>query len=304
MNKRFTFILFLLFLTQPTPVFAQGITVSPSYVQIDMLSEQNSVTLSYQNTTGSATTLTFEAKGIRPETYPQLQFILPDSSMPTNTASWLQYDRDRITISPDSTESVTISIPETLSPGGHYAAFIANLSDSLPNSANQAEVALQGMLVTPVFVRAKDGNREERVVVNSIETNSRFWSYPTEATMLLHNKGNIETIPFAKIKINNNSGQTISEGVINQESSFLLPSANMRFRSQLTTQAKIILPGYYKIEGKIQTPLSETEIKYQFFSLGSWHTYIAILLIILITLSSTIIIKIRRKRKELHYARV
>lgn len=293
----------ILFVNLTPLIYAKGITVSPSFVQLDLAKENNHVELKYENTTGSAATLTFETKEIRPDTYPSLEFINPNNqNQSESNASWVQYDRDRVTISANSTESIKLSFSQNLSPGGHYAGLIANLSDISDTQKNNAQVTLQGMLVTPIFIRAKEGLREEKVIVSNIETNSYLWSFPYEISILLTNKGNVEVIPFSKLKIQSRDETLISEGIINPESSFLLPSASRRFKSSLQSPAQIVLPGIYTITGKIQTTESEIELKHEIYTLGSWHTYILIALISTILIIIIIIIKLRRNKKPLHYA--
>lgn len=277
-----------------------GIVVSPSIVRTDLAEGVDSEEVLYKNETGGSVTLVFSLRQIKPETYPKLEF-----KNAAEEVSWVMIDRDRLTLLPGESSKLRLNYAKELSPGGHYAALIAELSDNTElKDPENSHVVLQGMLVTPIFVRAKEGKRLEQLVVGSIETPSVLWSYPSEVILLITNKGNIESAPFSKINVRNSQGEVVSSGIINESSSLLLPSTTRRYASLLESKSDFVLPGRYEISGMIQTSEAEVEIKHNFVTLGSWHIYVLIGLTFLIVVLMIVIWRSPNLRNKLRYVKL
>jgi hypothetical protein len=276
-----------------------GIVVSPSIVRTDLTNGVESTEVHYKNETGAPITLVFSLRSIKADVYPKLEFERNEERM-----LWISTDRDRMTLVQMETGKVKLNYAKELSPGGHYVALVAELSDNLTAGDEKSQVVLQGMLVTPIFVRAKDGNRLEQLIVGSIETPSVLWSYPKEVILLITNKGNVESTPFSKISVLNSKGEVISSGIINESSSLLLPSTTRRYASLLESKSDFVLPGRYEIRGMIQTSESEVEIRHSFLTLGSWHIYVLVGLTLSVLLLVIVIWRSPNFRNRLRYVKL
>jgi hypothetical protein len=149
---------------------------------------------------------------------------------------WIDFGANDIQLGPgrQATIKVTINNDRDLASGAHYAAIITTASNPISK--------LQQLTITPkvsslVFVN-KLGGEFYDIHLASVSTNGRLWRLPTSATIRLKSNGNTYIIPRGVVNLRQ-SGKTVARGIINGQSSIVLPQTIRSFDVPLTNISPI-----------------------------------------------------------------
>ncbi|MDO8241292.1 MAG: hypothetical protein Q7T51_04925 [Candidatus Moranbacteria bacterium] len=163
-----------------------------------------------------------------------------------NLASWISLERDAIVLAPGEKQIVrgTVENKEVLSPGGHYAAVVFKME----NDGNDAmsNVDLRPSVASLIFVRKMGGeiyglNLKEHSIARS------FWGLPTAVRLRFQNTGNVHLSPRGTVKVADMLGREVRRGIINEESSLILPETFRVFPTNLRNFVIAFIPGMYNI---------------------------------------------------------
>lgn len=247
-----------------------GITVSPSITSLDLKTDKPTLELLYTNTTQHDVELHLSAQNFKDlnEGY-GVKFLEEKESENYQyaLASWLSFDNPVLLIPSQGKENVTIYInDERLSPGGHYAAILAEIR--IPE--NDTEVKVRGILSSLLFVRASTGKVIEELELqdSGISTTGFF---PEKLWLKVKNSGNVELSPHGLITINNPFGKEVARAYLNEGSNIILPESIRTFETKITKPESLLLPGYYKATLKLRYGTEGKEItqSFRFFSWGN-----------------------------------
>ena len=250
----------------------QGIAVSPSIIRLDLNESSPTASLTYTNNTEQTIELNF-----RKQNFDQLDinggevnFLDPpnDQNYRYALASWINFDRQQISLSPNESAALNFDIEaDKLSAGAHYAAIIADISQ--PDNKNSLNI--NGALSSLIFVRSKSDKQQESATINQVLRQPDDWQWPDKVITRLNNTGDVELIPSGLIEIKDSNGQLVAKGIINEGSVIVLPQSIRQLDSPIKTFSKLLLPGYYDINLRLKYGKSEELINYstRFWSLGT-----------------------------------
>lgn len=228
-----------------------GITITPPFQEVLILPNQTSVPGSFAVANNSSQPSTFSLSTVDMGALDDTGGVVfsglsADYQQKYGLAHWLKLDTDKITIQPKSSAVVGFSIQNnsTLGPGGHYGAIIVKSTDQNSNSKNQVNLAPQAASL--LFVR-KVGGEIYNLKLEPPTSKTYLWKLPTSATVRLRNDGNIHVVPRGIVMLKDHSGREVSRGVINPESSLILPEHVRDFSVVFMPHKRLLLPGTYTI---------------------------------------------------------
>jgi hypothetical protein len=163
-------------------------------------------------------------------------------------ASWVSLEKDGLVVNPAESQAVRVTIQnkESLSPGGHYAAVLAKLEDEKSWQENSPEVAFNQSLAALIFVR-KTGGEIFGLDLKSQEINKGIFNLPQKIQLRFQNTGNVHVTPRGLVKITDPFGREVMQGIINSESSLVLPETFRVFPVPLENITLAFLPGRYNL---------------------------------------------------------
>lgn len=163
-------------------------------------------------------------------------------------AQWLQLSQTNLSLGPNKTKEIkaTILNDSTMTPGGHYAAIIASINSSGESTGNEININQQ---LSSLILATKVGGEAYDLKLEDISLNGNWLQLPDEVTLSFKNPGNVHVVPRGTVKVLSSSGGVVASGVINQESSFVLPETTRVITLELTKQGKASLwPAIYTVQ--------------------------------------------------------
>lgn len=296
-----TAVLTLVLLFFPPKVFAQnppGISVSPAMLKLDLATDQPNFTLNYQNSTSSVLQLTFSAKdftGLEEGWRVKLLDQQDAQNYHYSLSSWLDFSPETMLLKSGETGNLTVNIRQAnLSPGGHYASIVADISPPFPEPGT---VVIKSQLVSLAFIRANTGQENDAAKISGFTAvKDNFLTLPQKFSLRFDNSGNTQLTPHGVLTVKNFLGYTVSQSILNEDSLITLPESIRKYEIKTNLdQIAWLLPGPYQTDltvnfGRDKTIYASTK----FFVLGSKNslTLVTILLFLLL-----IALKYRKTRK-------
>lgn len=231
---------------------ATGITVSPAFQNIDILPGQASTSQSFSIANNDDVPVAFSLTAVDMGSLDDTGGVV-FSGLPAGyadnygIAKWVTLPQRTIVIPPRTTRTVNfiITSDDTLRDGGHYGAIIINAQDAAQTVENQ--IKFDPQTATLLFIR-KIGREvfglrlEQPVPVNAL------WRLPDNLTLRMKNEGNVHIVPRGVLKITGPGGRVAKQGIINSESSLVLPERSRNYQVKLQDFGWWRLPGRYKID--------------------------------------------------------
>ncbi len=207
--------------------FAKNIVVEPAYQTIDLnKGEAAEAEITLKNNTDKAITFNLFTLNFSQNDSGVIEFLGKDvTSYSFALASYISLPQDSITVEAQSTDTVTVTINDRqdLSPGGHYAAVVAQ-AEGVENikSATQFTPALASLLLL-----RKTGGEIFNLSLKDISWPHRFihFRYPRNVALTFHNEGNIHVIPRGRVEVYDMFGRLTHKGVLNTASKYIFPSS-------------------------------------------------------------------------------
>jgi hypothetical protein len=212
----------------------QGITVSPAFqmVQIPAGASQQPITFTITNNQPVAQKLDLSVADFN--TLNESGGLFFVGTNPTalqkqyGLAKWVSLPANTVTVPARQTYKFQASILNlpTLSAGGHYGALMIALDNGTKPGSNQ--VGLHPIASSLLFVTKLDG-ATYNLSLADVQFKHSLFSLPGNVTLRFQNTGNTHLIPRGVVTITGSKGQLVSKGIINPNSSVILPQAYRRY---------------------------------------------------------------------------
>lgn len=161
---------------------------------------------------------------------------------------WLHFTDDVIEIDAGKSAEATVTIINdiNLSPGGHYAAVIANVLSA--DAIGGGVLNLKQKLTSLVFL-TKTGGEKYDLHLDSVQYSSSLFGLPKDAILRFTNPGNVQVVPRGMVELHDPAGNLVSKGVINTGSNMVLPELSRKIPVELKSQGRTSwLPGIYNLK--------------------------------------------------------
>lgn len=270
-----------------------GITVSPSIMEIDLADDLPEYNLQFINNTSETIVLRLKAQDFTElEDGWKVNFLEPKDANNYRYAlsSWISFNKRTLTLGPREKSEVTIAIDaDELSSGGHYAAILAEVDQ--PSDTDQ--IGVKFILTSLLFVRTHTGKEIESAQISSMRPLQSWFDFPEIFIFRLQNSGTVELIPYGTISILGPFGRIVVKNAVNEESFITLPETIKRYEVKLKDKNRFLLPGVYtaKLDIHYGKSMKKVTSELRFFSLGS----ISIPYILVFTLGIVVIVLLRKK---------
>ena len=229
-----------------------GITVSPPFSEIVLNNTDSTGNFDIKVTNSTQTDVNFKLKVVDFGSLDEAGGVAfmglskNDVEQKYSLASWISLEKDWITIASGKTQEVKGKIlnRESLSSGGHYGAIIFRSDDQEKNSDDR--VQLDQTFASLLYVQ-KTGGEKYDLKINRWEWKNDWWGMPNQVSVRYQNSGNIHTVPRGKVVILGGENE-VAKGIINGDSSLVLPESFRIFKMPILLESKFIWPGKYRIE--------------------------------------------------------
>lgn len=181
-------------------------------------------------------------------------------------ASWMRPEKDVIFLDPGEKEELRVFIEnrDSLSPGGHYGAVLFQIgADSLSSDENVVSVSQSISML--VFAQKKGGERYD-LEFKGAERSKNPLFVPMRVRLRFQNGGNTHVVPRGRVTLSDPLGRVVKKGVINPESSLILPETQRIYATEMQSLAWVFFPGFYtmiiahRYDGKENFSLEEVEV--------------------------------------------
>ena len=151
-------------------------------------------------------------------------------------SKWLSLEQNNVELGPNqqTTIKVTINNDKNLAPGAHYAAIITTASKPA-QTAGQLTITPK---VSSLIFATKLGGELYNIHLSSMSANGNLWQLPTTVNLRIKSTGNTYIVPRGIVSVKQNN-KVLSRGVINQQSSIVLPETVRDFDVNLAKQAPL-----------------------------------------------------------------
>lgn len=214
LSKALLLSLAVLLFTPLNPIYAQdeaGLSISPVVFELNA---------------NPGDTITNQIKLYNPTEYPLSVEMIAEDFTPVgeegkvvlseaednstfSIASWTTISPASFIIKPEEQVivSYTIVVPQNGEPGGHYGSIVASLSGGTQEVSGSSVASKRGALV---LLRIA-GNVEEKIRVNTFETDSFSEYGPIDFSLKFENVGNVHVRPAGFITITDMFGKQVAE---------------------------------------------------------------------------------------------
>ncbi len=147
-------------------------------------------------------------------------------------ANWLQLSSKNLTLEPGKSAQIVATIINdiTLKPGGHYGAIVASLDSTNDSQPNRVSI---NQKLSSLILATKVGGEKYDLKLDNVITNGNAFGLPNKVRLVFKNPGNVHVVPRGTVKLVSAGGKVISEGVINEDSSFVLPETDRQLEVKL-----------------------------------------------------------------------
>lgn len=280
----------------------QGVSIAPTVKDITISSGLIKATTNVTVTNSSTSSITASIKLVDFKAQGDFGGIaLGQAGLPTGKyglAKWMTLpggDKLSLAAGQSSIISVNVDNRSDLAPGGHYGAIIVTVNES--NSANGSKVTFKQQLVSLLFAK-KLGGEKFGLELQSLQPN-KSQAIPETVSLKFESTGNVYVVPRGYLEVTNPKKAVIAKGIINPESTLVLPETTRQFSTTLNSIAKSDIPGtytvtaYYRYDGKNSFATKSIEYTTQKYSktvvVASILTGVIVLLVL---------IKILRNRRK------
>lgn len=242
---------------QPRAYALSGLTISPPLKEITIgpgLLEATSY-LTLQNNTTESITAHLQLVDLRALGEYGGNSLdkanLPDKY---NLADWMKLPGgDTVVISKGETVKVEVKITNRadLSPGGHYGAIIVTPAGG---SSVNSNINISQQLISLLFVK-KVGGEVFGLELEPLQLKNHS-DVPQEVTTRFKSTGNVHVVPRGYIEVTDPAGRVVAKGILNQDSSIILPGSTRQFVTLMqpvepaTRSGKYKITVYYRYDGQ------------------------------------------------------
>jgi len=228
----------------------QGITISPVQKEIIISSGLVEATTNVELTNRTGKNLVGTIRLVDFKTLNETSGLLfSQAGVPTDRyglANWMTLPNGEVINVLDgqtSTIPVHISNRADLSPGGHYGAVVVTLGTA--KQAGNTQASFKEELVSLLLVN-KRGGEEYGLQLQSFSTNTNT-AIPSTANLKFRATGNVHVVPRGYIEVADPKGKMVAKGIINTQSTVLLPGTSRQFVTALEPIGNSTVTGKYKV---------------------------------------------------------
>jgi len=177
-------------------------------------------------------------------------------------AKWLALDQTNIELGAGTQAVIkaTITNDSDLAPGAHYAAIVATASRP-GQPASQLTVTPK---VSSLIFATKLGGEVYNLHLESVSHNGNLWSLPSTVTLGIKSTGNTYIVPRGIVSLVQNK-TVLARGIINQQSSIVLPENVRNFDVNLNSLNKIH-KSFFRTKYRLQ-------VDYRYDGVSSYAAY-------------------------------
>ena len=164
-------------------------------------------------------------------------------------ASWMRPQKDMVSLGAGESEVllVTIENRESLSPGGHYGAVLFQMSNNEAFSDTGNAIAVKQILSVLVFAK-KQGGEVYQLALKDWEWRQNVFFVPPQIHLRFQNQGNVHVVPRGRVIISDPLGRVVRKGILNEESTLILPETMRRYLVTFVPLLRSFIPGRYTVE--------------------------------------------------------
>ena len=211
-------------------------------------------------------------------------------------APFVSFETDSIVLEPGSSEEIEIKIDnrDSLSPGGHYAAIVVRNVEVRETENQKILPAISALLLV-----RKTGGEEFNITIRDIGWNPTLsFKIPEEIVIQFENNGNVHDIPRGTVKITDMFGRVVYQGILNENSSYLLPD-NIRSIPIKMKRSRFLFPIQLlslEIRGtsEIGSVPIQAEISFVYFD------YRLVVFVFIVVIFSFILVRRNKKIKKIN----
>ncbi|MEI8097146.1 MAG: hypothetical protein WCG73_03510 [Candidatus Moraniibacteriota bacterium] len=232
-----------------------GVVVSPAFQDIT-LDEQNTKTdffVSIKNTGETSTTLritVYDFGSLDESGGVAFLGATNDLEKKYALASWIRPEKDVFMLEPGEEKKILVTIEnrEGLSPGGHYGALMFRAENGSGDAVGKENaISVNQLFSTLLFVR-KTGGEIYDLKLNKQEYDNNLVAFQDILRLRFQNNGNIHVTPRGLVSVSDPFGRIVAKGIINEESSIILPETFRVYPVHFKTLLQSFIPGRYTIE--------------------------------------------------------
>lgn len=261
------------YLLIPPATFAQSkntIVVTPQLLQLDLSEDAPEAVYTYTNNTTQTIELSLsmqDVKDLEDRGVPGILDAAEGANYKYGLSSWARFSNTNLVIGPGESKTVTVFIDKTrLTLGGHYATVLAELQQKEAGE----NVKLRAVLSSLLFVRSGSEYEQENASITHLETDSKFFLFPTSVSFDFGNSGNVELTPYGTVSVIDPFGKLVAKGIVNEDSLITLPDVTRKYNSKLMQLTNLRTPGFYKaiVDVRYGKHNFKTQKEVVFLSLG------------------------------------
>lgn len=167
---------------------------------------------------------------------------------------------------------VTIRVPATAEPGGHYGAVF--FESKPPEVTGKVNVGVVSKIGTLMLVRVSGDVKEQGLIANfnTQPPKSRFDHRPINFITRFENQGNVHLKPQGQVDIYNTLGRLVGTLAVNENGGNVLPQSTRLFEADwATSKAAVPLAGNFVLRF-----WQELQNEKQGFALGKYTAYLSL----------------------------
>ncbi|MDP2837692.1 MAG: hypothetical protein Q8O53_00235 [Candidatus Moranbacteria bacterium] len=232
----------------------RGLIVSPAFQEIvlDQKDKEQDFVVSVSNDTDVSATLYLSVLDFGSlDESGGVAFLGASSDLEKkySLASWMRLEKDTLTLAQGETGEVRVTIEnrDSLGPGGHYGALTFKTGDDASPDGTGSTISVNQLFTTLVFVK-KVGGEIYDLKFNGQEYESNIVKFQDTIRLRLENSGNVHLVPRGIVSVTDPFGRIVGKGIINQESTLILPETLRVYPVRLEKLAMSFVPGRYTME--------------------------------------------------------
>jgi hypothetical protein len=163
-------------------------------------------------------------------------------------ATWIKLKTSVISLDAGKMTDLGLTLEDdgSMQPGGHYAAVIASLDS--PGSVSSAQVDINQQL-SALILATKLGGEKYDLKLDKTDLQTSTYRLPTHISLHFSNPGNVHVVPRGTVRLLTPNGKIISQGIINEDSVFILPETARQLKVSFNKVARQNWwPTTYRIE--------------------------------------------------------
>lgn len=228
-------------------------TITPAYQEIDVSQAAPQQSFSFKLTNRSSYAQRYDLSAVDFGTLDEtggVAFLGDNTSnfeQKYGLASWLVLEKTVVYADPGQTQTleVTVQNRESLAPGGHYGAILVKASpQNAPAGGDKVE--LQAVLSSLILVKKEGGLRYD-LRLDRENDNANVLRLPSVINLRFQNSGNVHAVPRGLVRLIDPRGREVARGIINTDSSFVLPESFRRLQVTMQPLTRAWLPGRYRL---------------------------------------------------------